>query len=83
MHSSKGLEFDTVFIVDANEGITPHKKAVLPEDLEEERRLFYVAMTRAKKALYLYSAIERYNKVTKRSRFIDEILGENEEKSRK
>jgi DNA helicase-2/ATP-dependent DNA helicase PcrA len=83
MHSSKGLEFDMVFIVDANEGITPHKKAVLPEDLEEERRLFYVAMTRAKKALYLYSAKERYNKVTQRSRFIDEILGEREETSKK
>jgi DNA helicase-2/ATP-dependent DNA helicase PcrA len=64
MHSSKGLEFDTVFIVDANEGITPHKKAVLPEDIEEERRLFYVAMTRAKKALYIFSAKERYNKVS-------------------
>ncbi|MGB4657863.1 MAG: ATP-dependent helicase [Mobilitalea sp.] len=73
MHSSKGLEFDTVFIVDANEGITPHKKAVLAEDLEEERRLFYVAMTRAKEKLYITSAKERYNKVTQWSRFIDEI----------
>ena len=73
MHSSKGLEFDVVFIVDANEGITPHKKAVLAEDLEEERRLFYVAMTRAKDMLYITSAKERYNKVTQWSRFIDEI----------
>jgi DNA helicase-2/ATP-dependent DNA helicase PcrA len=62
-----------VFIIDANEGITPHKKAVLPEDIEEERRLFYVAMTRAKDNLYIFSARERYNKVTQRSRFIDEI----------
>lgn len=74
MHSSKGLEYHTVFIADANEGITPHKKAVLPEDLEEERRLFYVAMTRAKQALLIYSAKERYNKVSDRSRFIDELL---------
>jgi DNA helicase-2/ATP-dependent DNA helicase PcrA len=73
MHSSKGLEFQIVFIVDANEGITPHKKAVLAEDLEEERRLFYVAMTRAKENLYILSAKERYNKVMQWSRFIDEI----------
>jgi DNA helicase-2/ATP-dependent DNA helicase PcrA len=74
MHSSKGLEFEIVYIVDANEGITPHKKAVLTEDLEEERRLFYVAMTRAKKSLYIFSAKERYNKTMQRSRFIDELL---------
>ncbi|MDD3173602.1 MAG: ATP-dependent helicase [Herbinix sp.] len=75
MHSSKGLEFHTVFIADANEGITPHKKAVLVEDIEEERRLFYVAMTRTKEALYIFSAKERYNKVTQWSRFIDELTG--------
>ncbi len=74
MHSSKGLEFEAVFIIDANEGITPHKKAVLPADIEEERRLFYVAMTRAKSYLYIFSARERYNKTSQRSRFIDEIL---------
>jgi DNA helicase-2/ATP-dependent DNA helicase PcrA len=73
MHSSKGLEFDVVFIVDANEGITPHKKAVLASDIEEERRLFYVAMTRAKELLYIFSTKERYNKVMQRSRFIDEL----------
>lgn len=78
MHSSKGLEFHTVFIVDANEGITPHKKAVLPEDLEEERRLFYVAMTRAKNSLYILSAKERYNKNLQWSRFIDEIKATEE-----
>jgi len=74
------LEYHTVFIVDANEGITPHKKAVLPEDIEEERRLFYVAMTRAKEELYLYSAKDRFNKTSDRSRFIDEILGTAEVK---
>ncbi|HWT26512.1 MAG TPA: ATP-dependent helicase [Mobilitalea sp.] len=73
MHSSKGLEFKVVFIVDANEGITPHKKAVLAEDIEEERRLFYVAMTRAKEYLYILCAKERYNKTMQISRFINEI----------
>ncbi len=53
MHSSKGLEFRVVYILDANEGITPHKKAVLDVDLEEERRMFYVAMTRARHKLCL------------------------------
>ncbi len=80
MHSSKGLEFNVVFIADANEGITPHKKAVLPPDVEEERRLFYVAMTRAKDDLYILSAKERYNKVMEHSRFIDEIKAEDKDK---
>ena len=48
MHSAKGLEFPIVYILDANEGITPHSRAMLDEDMEEERRLFYVAMTRAR-----------------------------------
>lgn len=73
MHSAKGLEYRTVFIVDANEGITPHKKAVLAEDIEEERRLFYVAMTRAKELLYILCSKERYNKTMQVSRFLDEI----------
>jgi len=77
MHSAKGLEFQIVFIVDANEGITPHKKAIFEADLEEERRLFYVAMTRAKDALYIFSAKERYNKVMQWSRFVDEINAVN------
>lgn len=75
MHASKGLEYEAVWIVDANEGITPYQKAVLPEDVEEERRLFYVAMTRAKKELHIYYAKERYNKAVEPSRFIDEIMG--------
>ncbi|HHU71111.1 MAG TPA: ATP-dependent helicase [Clostridiales bacterium] len=73
IHSSKGLEFSVIFIVDANEGITPHKKAVLPMDIEEERRLFYVAMTRAKDYLYILSTRERYNKTMESSRFIEEL----------
>ena len=74
MHSSKGLEFRVVYILDANEGITPHRKAVLEEDLEEERRMFYVAMTRAKERLHVHYAAERYGKKQERSRFIGEYL---------
>lgn len=78
MHSSKGLEYRAVFIIDANEGIIPHKKAALPSDIEEERRLFYVAMTRARDYLFIYSAKERYNKVMLRSRFVSELLSANQ-----
>ncbi len=62
-HSAKGLEFDAVHLIDVNEGVTPYKKAVLPSDMEEERRMFYVAVTRAKKELYLYISkiINRHN----------------------
>lgn len=73
-HSSKGLEFEVVFIVDANEGITPHQKALTEAEIEEERRMFYVAMTRAKKRLYIYSVKERYNKEFDCSRFVGELL---------
>lgn len=55
MHCSKGLEWKYVFIIDCVKGTCPHKNAETEEDIEEERRLFYVAMTRAKEQLYLYS----------------------------
>lgn len=74
MHSSKGLEYKVVFIIDANEEITPHHKAVIPADIEEERRMFYVAMTRAKDFLHIYYTKERYNKKLVRSRFVEEII---------
>lgn len=76
MHSSKGLEYKIVYILDANEGVTPHQKAVLDADLEEERRLFYVAMTRAKERLHVYAAKERYHKKAEVSRFIEEYSSE-------
>ena len=76
MHSAKGLEFPVVYILDANERVTPHHKAVLEADLEEERRMFYVAMTRAKDRLHICYARERYGKPQDRSRFIDEYLEE-------
>lgn len=75
MHGSKGLEFKIVYILDANEGVTPHSKAVLDEDIEEERRLFYVAMTRAKERLHVYAVKERYHKKVEISRFVEEYLG--------
>ena len=78
MHSSKGLEFPIVFIPEANEGITPYQKAVLKEEIEEERRLFYVAMTRAKELLYVFSIKERFHKAMDVSRFVDEFLQPNE-----
>ncbi len=53
MHAAKGLEFDTVFLPDLNEGMIPSRKSTSPEAIEEERRLLYVAMTRAKKRLEL------------------------------
>lgn len=52
-HASKGLEFDTVYLPDCNEGNIPYKKSITPEQIEEERRLFYVAVTRAKEELYI------------------------------
>lgn len=74
MHSSKGLEYRVVYILDANEGVTPHHKAVLSADIEEERRMFYVAMTRAKERLHVNYVQERYSKKQEVSRFVREYL---------
>lgn len=74
MHSAKGLEYETVFILDANEGITPYKKALLDNEIEEERRMFYVAMTRAKEHLHIGYVQNRFNKEMETSRFINEIM---------
>ena len=70
MHCSKGLEWKHVFIIDCVEGITPFEKAQTIAAVEEERRLFYVAMTRAKEHLYLCTYSERAKKQVKRSRFL-------------
>ena len=72
MHSAKGLEYRIVFIADVNEGVIPHHKAGLPADIEEERRLFYVALTRAKERLHLCAVRERYHRDQELSRFIGE-----------
>ncbi len=73
MHGCKGLEFGYVFIMDVCEGIVPYNKAVLNEEIEEERRLMYVAMTRAKEKLYLAYPVKRYGQDTTASRFIGEL----------
>lgn len=72
LHSAKGLEFTYVYLIDVNEGVMPYKKAVLEPDVEEERRLFYVGMTRAKKKLTLCSVKMFRNKEVEPSRFIRE-----------
>ena len=74
MHGAKGLEFDTVFIIRANEGVVPYKKAKLEEEVEEERRLFYVAMTRAKKRLFVSYVREKNGKDASPSRFVGELF---------
>ncbi len=71
-HSSKGLEFDRVFLVDVNEDVIPYKKAVLDKDIEEERRLFYVGMTRARKRLYICSVASMRDEDMQVSRFVEE-----------
>ena len=74
MHGAKGLEYDVVYIPDANVGMMPHKKALTASDQEEERRMFYVAMTRAKNDLRIYFTRERYGKAAEMSPFIGEFL---------
>ena len=82
MHSAKGLEFPTVFIVGCEEGTFPGIRAIgEPEEMEEERRLCYVAVTRAKRRLYLTCARQRmlFGRTTANrvSRFVDEIPEEH------
>ena len=72
MHAAKGLEFDTVFVIEANEGSCPYKKATADEEIEEERRLFYVGMTRARKELMLCYVHRQYDKERDPSRFLEE-----------
>ena len=73
-HGSKGLEFDIVHLVDINETLVPYRKAVSKEDIEEERRGFYVAITRARKELHIYFTDQRYSKNCSPSRFLLEAM---------
>lgn len=73
-HSAKGLEFDEVFLPDCIEGIIPDGRAKKPEEIEEERRSFYVALTRARKGIHIYVTKTRYSKEVYPSRFIPELL---------
>ncbi|MCR4590855.1 MAG: ATP-dependent helicase [Lachnospiraceae bacterium] len=74
MHASKGLEFDEVFLFDVNEGIVPYHKAMLPSEIEEERRLLYVAMTRAKRRLHIWYIRDNAGKHMEVSRFLKGLL---------
>lgn len=74
LHASKGLEFDTVFLIGANEGNMPYKRAETQRETEEERRLFYVGMTRAKEALCICYVRMKNGKEAAPSRFVDELL---------
>lgn len=71
-HGSKGLEFDIVYIIGANDSVTPGRSAD-EAAIEEERRVFYVAVTRAKKFLHIFFTKDGYNSKRSRTRFIDEM----------
>lgn len=74
MHSSKGLEFDSVYIVGVNEGLVPYQVSEESKlDIEEERRLLYVAITRAKKTLVVSSPLKRFGKKIGPSPFLKEL----------
>jgi len=73
LHAAKGLEFPVVFLIGLSEGVLPHRRA---DDIEEERRLCYVGITRAKRKLYLSGVRRHKDKVVGPSRFIAEIMPE-------
>ncbi len=73
-HASKGLEFETVFVIDLVEGSVPSNRAKTEEQIEEERRALYVALTRAKKELYVLSSRERLGRTPDESRFVKEMF---------
>lgn len=71
LHSAKGLEFSDVHILDVVEGIIPHRRSKTPDEIEEERRLLYVGVTRSSNRLYIYVPKEMKEREVKISRFID------------
>lgn len=73
-HASKGLEFRRVYLIDLNEGLVPHRRAKTKEEIEEERRVLYVAMTRAKEELYLLYTEKRGGRDIPPSRFLRELM---------
>lgn len=81
VHASKGLEFDIVYITGLEEGLFPHEKFDEEADTEEERRLFYVALTRARKQIYLTHAATRMmygnREITTPSPFLEDIAPEH------
>ena len=81
LHAAKGLEFDYVYIMGLEEELLPHKNSIIAESIEEERRLMYVGITRARKELTMTMAAQRraggQMKTTTPSRFIDELPTEH------
>ena len=75
LHSAKGLEYPVVHILDVNEDLMPYKKAVLDAELQEERRMFYVGVTRAKQELHIHSVKKFNGREVDISRFIAEMQG--------
>ena len=73
-HASKGLEWPCIILPDLNEGIVPHSRAFCKEEIEEERRMLYVAMTRAKDELYLFWVNQNRGKEAYPSRFLQNIM---------
>ena len=74
MHGSKGLEFKVVFILNVNQGIIPTSRAIREQDFEEERRVFYVVMTRAEKYLHIFLIGENLGFPIEPSMFLNEII---------
>ncbi len=74
LHAAKGLEFDAVWLIEAVEGQIPYKKAKTDRETEEERRLFYVGMTRAREQLTVCYTKSKNGKAAEPSRFVDELL---------
>ena len=77
LHSAKGLEFPVVFLIGMEEGVFPHNMSLMEDNIEEERRLCYVGITRAKERLYITNAKRRMlfgnTNMNPPSRFIAEI----------
>ena len=73
-HASKGLEFNTVYLPSVNEGVIPGSRIVTPEEFEEERRLFYVGMTRAEKSLHISWCLEEFSEKLTPSRFLKPLM---------
>ena len=86
LHNAKGLEFRAVFMIGMEEGIFPHSRSIEENEIEEERRLCYVGMTRAKERLTLLHALRRslYGRsdANMPSRFLDELPAEGVERER-
>ncbi len=74
MHSAKGLEFDVVFVISCIDGVIPHEKSKSKEEIEEERRLFYVALTRARMLLYISILKTKYDNNMIPSRFLKKLI---------